>query len=93
MLEYVYVTSIIPAEIRDELRAMIAALSDIEGADGLWSVPIYADGPVRPPLFPGDDPRPIITHYMSAGHIDVRLAALLPFGVVLSATDPAIEEV
>lgn len=82
-MSYVRVTSIVPAADRDALRAMVEAIAaeeGIEGATGLWGVPIVSEA----------DPE-TITHYGCFGWMDARLVDLLPTGIILPETSPELE--
>lgn len=68
------IVSIVDADQADTMRQM-AAESGIEGAVGLWSVPLWADG-ANPEV---DAP----VAFMCAGWMHNDLVAILPEGVVV----------
>lgn len=77
------IVSIVTAAQRDELAEMIVDLAPevpLEGALGLWSVPMSMTG---------EEPA---THYGSFGWLDEKLVELLPLGVILEQTDPVFYE-
>lgn len=77
------VCSIVPAADRADLVQMIESLAPevpIEGATGLWGVPLSADG---------TEPA---THFGCFGWMDEALTDVLPLGVVLDPDDPAFTD-